>query len=154
MRYVRTPVRLVIAGAPETPADLARVEAVIRSGGVADRVRLMPGFLPEQEKADLLSGALACVYTPYDEDSYGYVTLEACHARKPTLTLADSGGIRILVEDGVTGYVRPPDPQAIAEALDRLYSDRAKTRRMGEAAYQRMLSLKITWDHVIATLTS
>ena len=154
MRWVRTPVKLVVAGAPETPADLEKVEAVIEEHGLADRVRLLPGFLPEQEKADLLARALACVYTPYDEDSYGYVTLEACHARKPTLTLADSGGIHILVEDGSTGYIRAAEPQAIADALDQFYSDPGKTRRMGEAAHQRMLSLKITWDHVIATLTS
>jgi glycosyltransferase involved in cell wall biosynthesis len=153
MRWVRTPVRLVIAGAPETAADLERVEAVIRAHGLEDRVRLMPGFLPEPEKVDMLAGALACVYAPYDEDSYGYVTLEACHARKPTLTLEDSGGIHILVEDGVTGYIRPPEPRAIAEALDRFYDERARTRAMGEAAHARMLELKITWEHVIARLT-
>lgn len=154
MRWVRTPVKLVIAGAPETPADLEKVEAVIRTYNLADRVRLLPGFLPEREKADLFARSLACVYTPYDEDSYGYVTLEACHSRKPTLTLSDSGGIHILVEDGATGYIRPPEPRAIAEALDRLYDDRGKSSRMGEAAHARMLALKITWDHVIATLTS
>ena len=54
----------------------------------------------------------------------------------------------------MTGYIRPPDAASIAEALDRFYADRATARRMGAAAYERMLSLKITWDNVIAALTS
>jgi glycosyltransferase involved in cell wall biosynthesis len=154
MRYVRTSVKLVLAGVPETTADLEKVQSIIRQHGLEDKVRLLPGFLPEQEKVDLFSCALACVYTPYDEDSYGYVTLEACHSRKPTLTLTDSGGTHILVEDGSTGYIRSPEPHAIAEALDRLYADRRMTRRMGEAAYERISTLKINWGHVITTLTS
>jgi len=154
MHYTRTAVRLIIAGAPEAPSDLEQVAGVIRRHNLEDRVRLMPGFLPETEKAGLFARALACAYAPYDEDSYGYITLEACHSRKPTVTLTDSGGVRILVEDGVTGRVCPPDPHALAEALDLFYEDRAAARRMGEAAYERMLALDINWDHVIAALTS
>jgi glycosyltransferase involved in cell wall biosynthesis len=154
MRFTRTPVRLVIAGVPETRADLDRVAAVVSAHNLQDRVCLMPGFLPEAEKANLFARALACAYTPYDEDSYGYVTLEACHSRKPVVTLTDSGGIHILVEDGVTGWVRTPDPRDIADALDRIFDDKPATRRMGQTAWERMLALRITWDHVVATLTS
>ena len=153
MRYVRSGVKLVIAGNPETAQDLARIESVIREARLQDRVRLVPRFISETEKADFLAGALACAYAPYDEDSYGYVTLEACCARKPVLTCTDSGGTLILVEEGVTGSVTPPDAKSIAEVMDRLYADKAHAQRMGEAAHERMLELNITWDHVIRCLT-
>src|SRR5262249_12069093 len=79
MRYVKTDVRLVVAGGPETPEDLRKLETVIQSNRLGDRIRVLPHFISEEEKADLFSRCLACAYTPYDEDSYGYVTLEACH---------------------------------------------------------------------------
>lgn len=154
MKYVKSPLRLVVAGSPESPADLQRIKAIIGQNGLEDRVEILPRFISEDEKTDLLANSLACVYAPYDEDSYGYVTLEAYHSRKPVLTCTDSGGTRILVEHEVTGYVAEPEPRAMAEALDRLFLDRPKTILMGQAGYDRMMSLKITWDHVIGSLTS
>jgi glycosyltransferase involved in cell wall biosynthesis len=154
MKYVKTGVRLVIAGDPETPADLSKLESIIQKNGLEGKVKLIPRFISEQEKAEILAGALACIYLPYDEDSYGYVTLEACHARKPVITCEDSGGIRILVKHGVTGYIVPPEPRELAEAMDRLYANRKSASLMGDAGHELMLSLKITWDHVIETLTA
>ena len=87
MRYVRTGVQLVVAGAPETTADRERLETIIRTGKLESRVRLIPRYISEEEKADLFADALACIYIPYDEDSYGYVALEACQASKPVITL-------------------------------------------------------------------
>ena len=40
------------------------------------------GWISEQEKADLMANCYAALYIPYDEDSYGYVTLEAFHSAK------------------------------------------------------------------------
>jgi glycosyltransferase involved in cell wall biosynthesis len=154
MRHVQTGVRLVIAGGPETPDDLAKLEAIIEAHNLGDRVRLLPQFISEDEKAELFSNCLACAYTPYDEDSYGYVTLEACHCRKAVVTCSDSGGTRILVRDGVTGFAAAPEPQALAAAFDRLYSDRRAARTMGEAGYELMRGMDISWDRVVKSLTS
>jgi len=153
MRHVTTDVRLVIAGRHEAPADLAQIEAVIQQHRLARRVQVIPRFISEEEKAALLSRALACAYFPYDEDSYGYVTLEAYYSRKPVITCSDSGGVCMVVKDGVTGHVTPPDPQAVAAAMDRLYLDRAAARRMGEAGLELLRSLQIGWDRVIEALT-
>ncbi len=153
MRQVTTGVRLLIAGQPETPADLAQIETAIRQHRLESRVELIPRFISEQEKADFFSRALACAYLPYDEDSYGYVTLEAYHSLKPVITCSDSGGTRIVVKDGVTGCVVAPDSKDVAEAMDRLYLDKAGARRMGEAGLDLVRSLQIGWDRVIEALT-
>jgi glycosyltransferase involved in cell wall biosynthesis len=153
MKYVRSKVRLVIAGSPETPGDLARIESIVRENGLEGRIEVLPRFISEDEKVALFSRALGCVYTPYDEDSYGYVTLEAYQSRKPVVTCSDSGGTSILVQNQATGYVSEPSAQAIGQALDRLFQDKARARRMGEAGYERMQALGLSWDQVIDRLT-
>ena len=66
---------------------------------------------------DLYAGALAVVFPPFDED-YGYVTLEAFLAHKPVVTTTDAGGPLEFVEDGVTGFVAEPTPEALGAAID------------------------------------
>jgi glycosyltransferase involved in cell wall biosynthesis len=153
MKYVRSKVRLVIAGNPETPGDLARIESIVRENDLEGRIELMPQFISEADKVALFSRALGCAYTPYDEDSYGYVALEAYQSKKPVLTCSDSGGTSILVQNQTTGYVTEPNAAAIAQAMDALFQDKGRARRMGEAGYERMQALGISWDRVIDRLT-
>jgi glycosyltransferase involved in cell wall biosynthesis len=154
MALVRSDVRLVIAGAPRSPEDLERIERAIDRCGVRERVELRSRWISEDEKRDLFANTLACAYVPFDEDSYGYVSLEAFESRKPVITCVDSGGTLELVEDGVTGVVTEADPASLAEAFDRLRGDPAAARRMGEAGFARMRDLQISWDHVVAKLTT
>ncbi|HXF71751.1 MAG TPA: glycosyltransferase, partial [Actinomycetota bacterium] len=107
--------------------------------------------VPDERLARLYLGALAVYYGPYDED-YGYVTLEGFAARRPVVTLTDSGGPLEFVADGETGLVVPPEPRAIAEAFDRLHADRALARRMGEAGRERLLATVPPWPEVVARL--
>ena len=93
-----------------------RTEELAASLGVADRIDFA-GAVGEQGLIDLYKGALAVVYTPFDED-YGYVTLESFLAHKPVVTAADSGGPLEFVRDGVNGSVVDPVPEAIATAVN------------------------------------
>ena len=141
----RPPLRLVIVGEGPLRADL---EALASSLGVQDRVTFT-GPVDEHPLVDLYAEALAVVFPPYDED-YGYITLEGFLAKKPVVTTTDSGGPLEFVEDGVTGLVAEPDPQALAAALDRLSSDRALAARLGGAGFERVRG--ISWDTVIERL--
>ena len=153
MRYCRTDARLVIAGQAETATDATALTALIREYRLEHKVQFINRFITEDEKANWLAGAFACAYLPYDEDSYGYVTLESCLSKKPVITSTDSGGVLALVKDGLTGLVVPPEPKALGQAIDQLFENRAKTRAMGEAAFDRANSLKINWHSVISALT-
>jgi glycosyltransferase involved in cell wall biosynthesis len=147
----RSSLRLVIAGAPEGPDDLALLERLVREHGVQDRVELIPEYIDDATKARLLSDARAVAYLPLDEDSYGYVTAEGMYSRKPVITLRDAGGVLQLVEDGVTGFVRSAEPADLATAFDAL-SDVRTADRLGGAALDRVTSLRLSWDHVISEL--
>jgi glycosyltransferase involved in cell wall biosynthesis len=144
--------RLVIAGQPETPKDLERVMSVIHEHGLESRVEVIPRWISEEEKRRLLGGCRGVLYLPYGEDSYGYVTLEAFHARKPVITLADSGGILELVEDGHNGRVAAGE-RDLALAIDELSGDRVLAEGLGQAALETIDRLQISWDRVIECLT-
>jgi len=109
----------------------------------------MAGFVADDDLVELMAGALAVVYPPYDED-YGYVTLQAFLSGKPVITTTDAGGVLEFVEDGVTGLVTDPTPAGIGAAIDRLAADPALAERMGEAGRQRAAALG--WPTVVATL--
>lgn len=152
LKYTRTPVRLRIAGSaggPEYPRELSHI---IAQAGLGDRVILDNRWVSEEEKIGRLANCLAVAYLPLDEDSYGYPSVEASHASKPVLTTVDSGGVLELIQDGINGYVTESTPEALAEAMDRLYLDRAKTRAMGVSAGERLRELNISWEHVLARL--
>lgn len=153
MRYVKTGVRLIVAGRAEAEQDIREIEEIVRRHHLEKRVEVLNRFISEQEKAELFSRALGCAYVPYDEESYGYVTLESFHSLKPVITCTDSGGTDVVVKDGVTGYVTQPDPRAIAQAMDKLYGDKAGAQRMGEAGLELLRRLRITWDRVVEAFT-
>ena len=64
--------------------------------------------------------------------------LEAMACGLPVVT-TNCGGMREAVSDGVEGFVVPTrDPEAMAEALHRLATDRALARAMGRAGRERV----------------
>jgi glycosyltransferase involved in cell wall biosynthesis len=153
MRHVRSPFRLVLAGVADDPSYEAELRHLARRMGVEDKV-VFRGWVSEEEKADLLAGACAALYLAYDEDSYGYATLEAFHSRKAVLTFADSGGPREVIRDGCNGRVVPPAPPALAEALEAMWADKRRAAEMGRAAFETLRQHNINWDHVIESLVA
>ena len=154
MRHVRTPVRLRLCGLSANPAYFDRLSALVRDHGLRDKVIIEHRWISEAEKADRLATCLASAYLPFDEDSYGYPTLEAAHAGKCTITAQDSGGVREFVENERNGYIVPPDPKAIAEIFDALYGDPKRCAVLGSAAGERIRTLGIDWRTVIHQLLS
>jgi glycosyltransferase involved in cell wall biosynthesis len=147
MARVDTPIRLIVSG---DGTQRANVERVAAEAGVADRVEFL-GTTDDRRLLELYRDALAVLYPPFDED-FGYVTLEAFLSRKPVITATDSGGPNEFVVDGVNGFVRPPEADAFAEAINALARDRRRAASMGAAGYDRART--ITWDGVIEKLVS
>jgi len=149
---LKTDARVVIAGVPDDPNQLSVLEEEIARGGLEERVELIPRWISEEEKAELMARSLGVLYVPFLEDSYGYVTLEAFHAHKPVITCSNSGGPLEIIEDGVNGLVAAPDPGSVAAAMDTLRSDPEAAAAMGERAHQTLQMKAINWDHVVSRL--
>lgn len=154
MQKVTSPVRLIIGGPPDTPEDAQTLKQLVRKHGLSSKVSLDLGFLSRQKIADYVNGALACAYLPFDEDSFGYVTMEACHAGKAMITSTDSGGVLDLITHEQTGLVSEPTASSIADAINRLGSDLSLARRLGESARGRWDSLNLTWKSTVEKLLS
>jgi len=149
MRFVQTPIKLILAGGS---ADPKRYESLVKQNKVGERVTLR-GFVTDEELVQLYSNSLAVCYLPFDED-YGYVTLEGMLSAKPVVVTNDSGGAAELVEHERDGLVVAPEPKAIAAALDLLYADRVRARRLGESGRDKLLGMKLSWDNVVDKIIS
>jgi glycosyltransferase involved in cell wall biosynthesis len=145
MTHVDRPLRLVVAGDGTQRATIERRAA---EAGLDGRVDFL-GAVDDERLIELYRDALAVIYPPFDED-FGYVTLEAFLAKKPVVTATDSGGPNEFVVDDVNGFVCGPEPEALADAINRLAADRRRAAAFGDAGYAR--ARQITWDGVIEKL--
>lgn len=145
-------VRLVVAGPPDSPHTAARLQRLTHELGIEDRVTLDLRFLSRIEIARWVNGAAACAYIPYDEDSLGYVVMEAAEASKPVITTIDSGGIRGLVRHDETGWVVPPEEEALGEAMGQALSSPSHTRSKGRQMRAHWLSFDADWSRTIERL--
>jgi glycosyltransferase involved in cell wall biosynthesis len=149
MAHVKTAARCVLAGnGPDQP----RLRELIARLGLEKRVELL-GFVDDQDLIDWYANALAVYFGPFGED-YGYVTLEAFQSKKAVLTLDDSGAPLEFVQDKVSGFVLPPDPLAIAGAIDSLFENKSMAETMGMRGFQTIAALELSWDKVVDKLLS
>jgi N-acetyl-alpha-D-glucosaminyl L-malate synthase BshA len=120
-------VALVLVGdGPER----ARVEALSRDLGQGDHVRFL-GAMPRFE--DLLSRA-DLFLLPSETESFGLAALEALASGVPVVATA-VGGVREVVQHGVTGLLVPPgDPAAIVAAARSLLEDEPRRLAMAHSA--------------------
>jgi glycosyltransferase involved in cell wall biosynthesis len=154
LAHTTTPVRLVLAGKGAGTEYSERISRRVDELGLVNRVTFLNTHVTDETKWSLMNNALASVYLPHDEDSYGYVGLESAAARRPLITATDSGGVLELVHDGVNGLVTAPEPKSLARAFDTLYADRELAARLGAAQPRRLLEMNIDWDHVVRRLLS
>ena len=147
--HLKTPITIVLGG---TCADEAHYRSLIKRHKVEDRVCLK-GFVPENEIVDLYANCLGVCYLPFDED-YGYVTLEGMLSSKPVIVTADGGGAKELIDDDVNGCIVEPEPHAIAEALDHLYSDKQRAKTLGVRGHEKLQQLNLSWTQVVDRIIS
>lgn len=145
-------VKLIIAGPPDTPADGEKLMQMVAQLGLGDRVKLDLRFLPRKTYAEYVNGSAAVAYLPFDEDSLGYVAMEAATAGKALITTTDSGGVLGLVKHEETGWVAEPSPSSLAEAMNSVWRDLTRTQTYGMAAKYLWLSFDINWPKTVETL--
>lgn len=121
-----------------------------RRRGIADRVMFL-GLVDGREKLGIYGGcdvfAMPAIKDGTDVEGFGMVFLEANICGKPVLA-GDVGGQPDAVEDGRTGLiVDGTNLDAVTASLERLISDAALRKRLGEAGRTRALSFD--WPAVV-----
>ena len=144
---------LAIVGGPSGTghgAEVARLMDLASALGVGERVILFPPQ-PQTRLADFYAAA-ETVLVPSRSESFGLVALEAQASGTPVVASA-VGGLRYVVEDGVSGHlVEGHDPADHAERVLAILRDEKARARMGEAGVVR--SLRFSWDTTAAGMLS
>jgi len=127
--------RLMIVGGAsghEGSEEVERITSMIEELGLVDRVL----FVEPQPHYALSTyyRAADLLVMPSRSESFGLVALEAAASGIPVVAAA-VGGLRTLVQDGVTGYlIDSREPADYAEAIDRILGDATLQARLGAAA--------------------
>ncbi|MFD2718632.1 glycosyltransferase [Hymenobacter monticola] len=144
-RIAALPVKLIIAG--EFYEDAAPYEALIQRYQLESRIIRATDFIPNEKVADYFCAA-DLIMQPYKNATQSGVSQIAYHFERPML-VTDVGGLAELIPDGVVGYVVPPTPAAIADAVVAFY---AGQREAELAAGVREQKKQFSWPVMVAAL--
>ena len=144
-RLVAMPIKLIIAG--EFYDDAAPYEALIQRYNLGERIIRATDFIPNEKVVDYFCAA-DLVMQPYKNATQSGVSQIAYHFERPML-VTDVGGLAELIPDGVVGYVVPPTPVAIADAVVDFY---AAKREEVFAAGVREQKKQFSWPIMVAAL--
>jgi D-inositol-3-phosphate glycosyltransferase len=145
------PMKLMIVGGETedlqsmVSPEIERLQKIAQEEGVLDSV-VFAGRKNREQLKYYYAAADVFVTTPWYEP-FGITPLEAMACGTPVIGSA-VGGIKYSVDDGVTGFLIPPnDPDALADKLSILINDPALLTRMQENAIKRVNTL-FTWSNV------
>lgn len=128
--------RLIIAGRGTQDPSLKRMASDL---GVMERVRFCGEISPSRLRI-LLHAAEVFVLPSIDRcETFGIGQLEAMACSRPVVSTDLPTGVRSVNRHGITGFMVPPgDPNALADALNRLLSDMSLRTEFGEAARRQV----------------
>jgi len=142
----RPDAHLVIVGGPSGPHgddEVARIDALVDSLGLADHVVFVPPR-PHELLSTFYRAADVCL-VPSRSESFGLVALEAAACGTPVVA-SDVGGLRSLVDHGRTGYlVEEPDPEAYAAWVRQILAEPLLAERLSTGSVLR--ARRYTWTH-------
>ena len=137
----------VIGGDPAEDRDrmsteMARLQELRENFQLTDLVAFLGK--KSQDTLPYYYSAAEAVVVPSFYESFGMVALESMACGTPVIA-SQVGGLAFIVQDGETGYSIPSDdPQALAEKLSALVTNRKLRERMGERASE--FALQYAWE--------
>lgn len=134
-------IRLVVAG--EFYANAEVYLDMIRDLGLQDKVILHTDYIPNQEINRYFCAA-DLVVQPYKSATQSGVTQIGYHFNKAML-VTNVGGLAEIIEDGKSGYVVSPDPEAIAAAIVDFQDNR---RQQPFEKLTECLKKRFSWEQM------
>lgn len=138
-KYPKAPIELHIAGKGSEENHLKELS---HSLNMAHRIKFL-GFVPHEEVFKVLNSFSVAVFASNFE-SFGVATIESSACGIPVV-VSKVGGLLEIAVNGVTGFVVPPrDPEAIAEAIEKIIFNKQLMEKMSENGRRYVLE-KYEW---------
>ena len=137
--------KLIIAG--EFYEDDTPYRQLIKLYDLENDVIIHDHFIKDNE-VPLYFSVADLVVQPYKSATQSGVTQIAFHYEKPML-VTDVGGLREIVTDRVCGYVVPPQPEDIAEAIIDYFENNRKEQFTEGVRREKE---KFSWDKMTASI--
>jgi D-inositol-3-phosphate glycosyltransferase len=135
----------LIGGDPDHPQEEMQYLKNLRA---SLKIQNIVSFLGKRPQTDLpyYYSAAQVVVMPSQYESFGMVALEAMACGVPVVA-SGVGGLLYLVRDGQTGFHVPDsDPQALADQLQKLLSDKCLRHELGR--HGAMLARGYSWERI------
>jgi glycosyltransferase involved in cell wall biosynthesis len=133
--------RLAIVGSSDPPKFGDQVASWIKESGISDYV-VMPGLLVGEQKIQAFADADVFVL-PSHAENFGFAVFEAMACRVPVV-ISDTLDYASEVKSHQAGMSVPRDPEAFADAIVRVLTDRDLRRRLGQNGFD--LAQTYSWD--------
>ena len=134
-------VRLAIVGSSDPPQFEDQVMSWIKESGISDYV-VMPGLLVGEEKMQAFVDADVFVL-PSHAENFGFAVFEAMASRIPVV-ISDTLDYANEIDSHKAGISVPRDPQAFADAIVRVLTDRDLHQKLGQNGFN--LARTYSWD--------
>ncbi|MGR3173252.1 MAG: glycosyltransferase family 4 protein [Candidatus Scalindua sp.] len=116
---------------------LEELNQMVNNLGLEDRV-IFTGFISDMRE---VYAALNLLVLTSREEPFGRVLIEAMAMGKPVVATRSGGAIEV-VDQGVTGFLVPPDDvKAMSESIIKLVQDKNAANEMGNAGRTRVEKL-------------
>ncbi len=128
---------------PRDPGYAEEIRALVKNTSLGNRLILSGQRAPEevplwQAAADIM------VHPVTGEEPFGMAVVEAMRLGK-VVVASDAGGLREIIEEGVSGYLVPKgDPEALAAKLNLLLRQGGLPVTMQTAAHSRSLRFSVS----------
>ncbi len=143
LKYLPTEIKLrlhiIFIGSPVPgeEKDLIQLNRRIENEHLSNIVSIKPFTT---DIASVYEEADVCLVPSVRADPFPTTVLEAMSARLPVIG-TDLGGIIEMIEDGITGYIIPPNnPELFAEKIKNLVNDKDLRHNMGEKGYTKFVN--------------
>ena len=133
-------VKLIVAG--EFYEDEQKYRLLINELGLEDTVIIRSDYIPQEEVKNYFCAANLVAQT-YKTATQSGVTQIAYHFERPML-VTNVGGLAEIVPNGKVGYVVEPNPEAIAKAIARFFSEKSESAFARNAALEKE---RFSWSH-------
>jgi glycosyltransferase involved in cell wall biosynthesis len=141
-KFPQLPLKLLLVGRGSLEKSLIKL---IKDINLEDSVKIT-GFIPF-DQVSRYHNMLDIYIAPSTEESesFGVAILEASACGKPVI-VSNVGGLPEVVVENETGiFVRPNDPEMLAEKMEKLIFNKELRKRLGDAG-RKFVSENYNWD--------